>query len=803
MYKSFLSIDELFAHMREDKEWKGAEAALRNRYPVRFVLFENFADFNEFVLNRSQEIFAFSIDRMTGLDHPDLFPTITELSRIIASYITHLPANDHVIYPFSELGRFYAEKEFFALVKTIKGVEPPADAQAEHTRVYIPLVGMQGKMDRFMDDAQAFVWEYKSSVQSGVYQVVLTSGSTFGVRGLEGHYTIAHNLREWLSLWKQGERVSHNIICSSKNIYLNAHHAQPDNAFSYVVCPNAYEFLTQGLGLDFGDMPAKEEELPMWERLAGLIDIDNFDLRSFVNEHFDTAGIHNTEGFIKSWMECENDFDRWLLAMYIRKVSCGRGYICEVLNRCGSLSTSELFSVIADGVFDGLATDEYIKLRRQSLSLAAKQGVKITERAERKVYAKLSAMLCGSEEDRHRAIGLMTDFTDSDKRLAIEAYSKGYVSLQKLNQIYPDFYYYLDKMGIQLPAGNGWVIDYFDAYRKAKAMGDIQPVQALLHERNSSAANFEAWYGDFKTVKTCLHERNDIDVIYWIDGLGVDWVPFIAHIISKHRMEGVFLNEVYIACAALPSTTSKNKPLLEALLPEGRKLEKTGDLDSFAHQYKNGYPQYLIDEMHIVEESINKVLQGYNGRKIAFVSDHGMSYMAQYGKGLNLADVEGDHEGRVAHKKSGKAVADSKYIVLDDGKTLCALTEDSLTVKTHKGHGAHGGATPEEVLVPIIIVSSQENASNYSARLMDNEICATNPVLRLTIKGLTSIDVPKIEYNNVEYSLTKETSDIFASERLNLEDTATRVTLHIGSYRQHFTIKISTGAQEINLFGDL
>ena len=52
MHKSFQSLDELFDYLKVDKEWEGAEATMHNRYPIRFILFENFADFNEFVVNR-------------------------------------------------------------------------------------------------------------------------------------------------------------------------------------------------------------------------------------------------------------------------------------------------------------------------------------------------------------------------------------------------------------------------------------------------------------------------------------------------------------------------------------------------------------------------------------------------------------------------------------------------------------------------------------------------------------------------------------------------------------------------------
>ena len=238
---------------------------------------------------------------------------------------------------------------------------------------------------------------------------------------------------------------------------------------------------------------------------------------------------------------------------------------------------------------------------------------------------------------------------------------------------------------------------------------------------------------------------------------------------------------------------------MQSLLPEGETLEKSGDVDSFAHVAK-AYPQYIIDEMSIVENAIRKVLDEYNGKKIAFVSDHGITYLSQLKEGLKLGGLKSDHEGRLA-VYSGSLVDDKKYMKLDDGKTVCALTHHSLTDKVNKGHGAHGGCTPEEVLVPIIIVSSQKNANNYSVKIENDEIDGTNPVLRFIIRGLSSIDVPSIVYNEVSYHLSPIGGDVFQSERLNLVDTATKVKVCInGNPYKTFSIKVSTGAQEDDLF---
>lgn len=140
-------------------------------------------------------------------------------------------------------------------------------------------------------------------------------------------------------------------------------------------------------------------------------------------------------------------------------------------------------------------------------------------------------------------------------------------------------------------------------------------------------------------------------------------------------------------------------------------------------------------------------------------------------------------------------------MVLQDEKTICALNHNSLAAKIPMGQGAHGGATPEEVLRLVIIVSSQKNANVYSAKLLTTDLVASSPMVQYNIKGLSSIDTPKLSYNGVEYLLHKKQDNIYESERLNLVGTATRITLVIGDFKQTDTIGVNMGVQEDDLFG--
>ena len=804
MYKEFGSLEDLYQEIETDKNWTGAESSLRNRYPIRFVLFENFGDFGEFVqVCQDHDVYVQSIEKWMKEGQDDKLITYSQLAALFESYIKSLPANDFVIAPFSEITRFYDNMryaEFDSLLKTIRLIQSPEEAQSGHQRIYVPIIGMQSKVSKFKDDPNIHIWEYHSGTEYDNYHLILTNGTTYGVKGLEERYTLCEDLRHWIALWKNvGAKIKPQIICTSKCIFANSDNAQPDNAFKYTVCNNAFEFLTEGLGINLGKLSLREEDMPYWEELASCIDVTDFDFDVFVNQRFNTLNLNDENAFVQTWFEYKDTFSRWLLKTYFVWKSGERSYLIRVLENVTSLSTSDLFSQIATHIFDEPLDEASIGQRLSLLKEAKRQHVQIKSLAEQKVKAKLSAMAADPERGPLFAMKYMSPLTLSEQCLMVEWVGQEKVEKNDIKNLFPELYAYLLPSSIKTGKGNGWTNEYFQEYCLSKVGNqETGSLAKKLKELNGSQVSFETWRDGFKTVKTLMHNRQDIDIYYWIDGLGVDWIPFMTQVIDKHKADGVFLNEIYVAASELPTVTSVNKTKLDELA--NGKLEKIGDVDKFAHTQKT-YPAYLVKEFRIVEDAISKVLSLYNGKKIAFVSDHGISYMAQFGAGLNLAGVETDHAGRCGHWLKGSAQTDNNYIVLDDGQTLCSLNNNSLSAKTPMGQGAHGGATPEEVLVPIIIVSNQKNANAYSAKLQSSEIVASSPVVRYTIKGLSSIDTPFVTYNDVDYALHNIGGDVYESERLNLVNTSTRIILHIGDFKQTDNLSINTGAQEDDLFG--
>ncbi len=801
MYKEFGSLEDLYQEIELDKHWTGAESSLRNRYPIRFVLFENFGDFGDFVqVCQDHDVYVQSIEKWMKDGQDDKLITYFQLATQFGNYIKSLPANDFVIAPISEITRFYDNAEFDSLLKTIRLIQSPEEAQRGHQRIYVPVIGMQGKVSKFKDDPNIHIWEYHSGEEYDNYHLILTKGTTYGVKGLEKQYTLCEDLRHWIALWKNvGAKIKPQIICSSKCIFDNSSNAQPDNAFKYIICDNVFDFLTEGLGIDFGKLTAREEDMPYWEELASCIDVTDFDFDAFVNQRFNTLNLNDENAFVQTWVDCNDGFSRWLLKIYFVWKTDESNYLTRVLKNVASLGTSDLFSQIATQVFDEPFGEVSMSHRLSLLKEAKRQNVQITSLAEQKVVANLSAMAADPERGPLFAMKYMSPLTLSEQCLMTEWVGLGKIEKNCIKSLFPELYAYLLPLNVQTEKGNSWINAYFQEYRLSKVVNhQTVNLANMLKELNASPVSFETWRNGFRTVKTFMHNRQDIDIYYWIDGLGVDWIPFITQIIEKYKTDGVFLNEVYVAASELPTVTSVNKTKLDEMA-DGR-LEKIGDVDKFAHTQKN-YPAYLIDEFRIVEDAISNVLKLYNGKKIAFVSDHGISYMAQFGAGLNLAGVETEHAGRCGHWLKGAAPIDNNYVVLDDGQMLCSLNNNSLSAKTPMGQGAHGGATPEEVLVPIIIVSSQKNANVYSVKLQSNEIVASSSVVRYSIKGLSSIDTPYVTYNGVDYALHNMGGDVYESERLNIVGTSTIITLRIGDFKQTDNMSINIGVQEDDLFG--
>ena len=75
MFKTFTSLEELLAEVHIDRQLEGDGAGTANRFPVRFVLFDNFRDCCDFVEDVSHlpHIAIQRIEDWMDDEYPDVF----------------------------------------------------------------------------------------------------------------------------------------------------------------------------------------------------------------------------------------------------------------------------------------------------------------------------------------------------------------------------------------------------------------------------------------------------------------------------------------------------------------------------------------------------------------------------------------------------------------------------------------------------------------------------------------------------------------------------------------------------------
>ena len=552
--------------------------------------------------------------------------------------------------------------------------------------------------------------------------------------------------------------------------------------------------------MDVDCIPFKEEEIHYWDILASKIDVNDFKFEKFFNEQFGIYNLADYKVFFETWFKNKEPFMRWLLAKYYVHKFCDMGYICRILQHLDGYSDASFAKGLALTIFSLDDQEAYIEERHEGLKQGYKNNLELTPEVQSYLIEKIKEI--EAKSGISSAVKYVSFMSFAEKALVIEWYRDGKISKEDILNLYPDLYYYLGKTIASTE--DTWVLDYMDKYKEAKVRNIYSDeVRAYIQTKNQNHVEHFKWTNKFSTTRTLLSMRSDIQCYLWIDGLGVDWIPFISQIVKEHESEGYYLNEVYVATAKVPTKTDINKADIQAL--SGGLFEKTGDLDQIAHTCR-AYPKFIIDDLETVRKAIHKFLIEHPGMKIAVVSDHGISYLSQLLSGHNLKGYRSDHYGRIAEttvQSKSSIVTDEKYeiIKMPDNKTicLCALKHESLMAKIPEGMGCHGGCTPEEQLVPVMIISPEKNVATWRASLKSFEIEEANPIVVYEIVGLDSTQTPFIEYNNKNYALYAK-GCVFTSERLPLVKDVTMVKLRIGTWEKEDTFTIKMAVEEDDLF---
>ena len=306
--------------------------------------------------------------------------------------------------------------------------------------------------------------------------------------------------------------------------------------------------------------------------------------------------------------------------------------------------------------------------------------------------------------DNSNVIKYLTDNTDAERRALIQAVQGEQTVPEILLKNYPAINAYLSEYDF----GDQEITKYFQRYKKIKLCNVVDDDFRQLVEEFAITRP----YNKSETRCAFLDKSDKNSKLYWLDALGVEFLSFIIYTATLLGLDF----KVNIGRSTLPTLTPQNRDFFDDWL--GDKFEKNQKLDDLKHSSekfdKNGKcsaPIYIVDELKIIYDAIEEIkswLANHPDEKVLMTSDHGASRLAvMYGREVKykMRSV-GEHSGRCCpineiDKKPDCAIEENGYWIMANYERFSGGRLASVEV--------HGGATLEEILVPIIEFSLKKS----------------------------------------------------------------------------------------------
>lgn len=342
----------------------------------------------------------------------------------------------------------------------------------------------------------------------------------------------------------------------------------------------------------------------------------------------------------------------------------------------------------------------------------------------------LSYVMATKARDKDR-IYYLTDNTNSERRAIIEELAHIKEIPWQLPQIYPDLAFYLKPYHFSCDSAE-FFTDYFERYKKQKSTNEIN--DDFLELVNVISAPGERKYNSLPSRNSVLLQLTKPDTgLYWLDALGVE---FLAYLQQKAKELSLVI-KISICRASLPTLTSINRGFFDDWA--GLKFPKDPHLDKLKHEgtgdvgIKSTDPAvHLADELGVITDALERIkaaLTNHEAKSVLLASDHGASRLCVLNQHENKWEMseKGQHSGRCCRvseidEKPESATKAQDYWVL--------ANYDRFKGGMPANVEAHGGATLEEVVIPIVDVSlaSQEVECSIIGRSEGSIVTIVKPL---------------------------------------------------------------------------
>ena len=499
---------------------------------------------------------------------------------------------------------------------------------------------------------------------------------------------------------------------SGEKIYVTTSYCKedfPKSLISIDECKSPYELLCIK-DKEVRKLNEKMGTTNNWQNL-----LEHFQNNSFEQTIKDYIRIKDILSEIKDWNE-KDKFVQWLLFIYLKL----KDVHTDNWSIDYAIEKSQDVEEFLPNIYNSILTVDF-KEREFWKKYKGRKKILREMQDDSAFYTYCNY----ATHKKENAIYYLTDNNDVEKKKIIETIDKYRDSFNKqkllsiLQHVYKDLYDYLTDFNY----GDEFLSKYFNDYKYLKVINYLTPEFKSIVDKEAVERSFKRRLV-YRSEK--LDEINfDSSKVYFIDALGVEFLSFI----ERKCQERGLACRTNLCKSYLPSLTSKNTEFRDYFAERGIEVIDEKKLDSLIHDGKadydfdkNKFPIHIVEEFKIINECldhIRKEIKSQSIKKAVIISDHGATRLAILNTDMVKEEVEsvGEHGGRVCKEVPGMAKIPNA--IIEDG--YCVLADYNAIKGGRVGKvEMHGGATLEEVTVPIIEITDQ--VDNVEIKVLDETI---------------------------------------------------------------------------------
>ena len=473
------------------------------------------------------------------------------------------------------------------------------------------------------------------------------------------------------------------------NIYVETNLCLEESLLSVATIKTAFEAVKLKLKYNLQENWGTEEN---WQTLLADLSKRNWDFNKVLYAYdVNTPSLDELYGFISGCLQ-----KNWLFffALKLQLITYNNGYLKYAINSSNDLAG------LKHNIICGITAFRHTDKGFATLYKERKQIVKYFPETVAGDFIR------ANESDEQECIYRYTDLTSAERRAIIK-----WIAVHGWSDAIPKVYPALAEYKSQYVFDNSVpyheeLTVYFDRYKNQKVLNHLDENFVQLVEEYAQKSMFMRLDTRANAIDAIEHKNKAY--LYWIDALGVEYLSYITQLAKKNGLS----MSVKICRADLPTITEINKQFYDQW--EGEKY-KESKLDEIKHKDDGGfffteseYPTHLEQELEVIKKAFERATVKLGQRQceqFVIASDHGASRLAVLKKQEEKYESEtpGRHSGRCCRRQSidgcdlPYAIGSDEYWVLANYGRFKGSRAANVEV--------HGGASLEEVVIPIITLS--------------------------------------------------------------------------------------------------